>query len=314
MSKKLLAVVSAAALALTAFVAVPAMAVDGAYSVAVTTSISGTGADSTTNAILVNVPTGDVLRASATTADTTALTVTVATTTSTGAVSVSSTGGVKLVTTTQLADVLSTSATGTQTLSLPAAGYSLVFHAYSTSTTGGTLTVSNGGNSTTLYVKGVSANGYKMTVSGPAFASTGVIYSFTAVVKDMFGNPTTGLLAANFVATGLGAFVASPTVTSSESSATPGTYTVSIAGANTANTGAGLLSVVLTTKIYAEVEAFGDRVSTGTISVNSADPSVTIAALTAQVAAITADYNALATRWNKKVDSKRKVFKKVALK
>jgi hypothetical protein len=48
--------------------------------------------------------------------------------------------------------------------------------------------------------------------------------------------------------------------------------------------------------------------------VNNTNPVTALAALTAQVAALTADYNALATRWNKKVDSGRKVFKKVALK
>jgi hypothetical protein len=79
-------------------------------------------------------------------------------------------------------------------------------------------------------------------------------------------------------------------------------------------TGAGLLSVVLTTAVYTAVTAFGDPVLTATLSVNSADPAVQITALQAQVAALTADYNALATRWNKKVDSKRRVFNKVPLK
>ena len=317
MSKKLIAVASAAALALTAFVAVPSMAAAGDYSVTVTTKIAGTGADATTNAITVNVPTGDVIRASATTTDTTALTITVATTTATGSVTATSTGGIKLLTAAELAATTTTSKTGAQTLSMAAASHSAVFHAYTTSTTGGTLTVSNGGNTTTLYVKGVSANGYNIALSGPSIASKGVAYSFTAVVKDMFGNPTTGLLAGNFVSTGLGAFAASPTETVTESTATPGTYTIKLLAADAAGTGAGLLSVVLTTKVYTEVDAFGDLVDTATISVNSSDPATTISALqaqvtalTTQVAALTSDYNALAKKWNKG----KKKSKRVALK
>jgi hypothetical protein len=317
MSKKLIAVASAAALALTAFVAVPSMAAAGDYSVTVTTKIAGTGADATTNAITVNVPTGDVIRASATTTDTTALTITVATTTATGSVTASSTGGIKLLTAAELAASTTTSKSGAQTLSMAAASNSAVFYAFTTSTTGGTLTVSNGGNTTTLYVKGVSANGYNLTISGPSIASKGVAYSFTAVVKDMFGNPTTGLLAANFVSTGLGAFAASPTETVTESTATPGTYTIKLAAADAAATGAGLLSVVLTTKIYTEVEAFGDLGSTATLAVNSTDPAVSIAALqtqvtalTGQVATLTSDYNKLATKYNKLVKKSKRVAKK----
>ena len=326
MSKKLIAVASATALALTAFVAVPSMAANGDYSVTVTTKIAGTGADATTNAITLNVPTGDVIRASATTTDTTALTITVATTTATGAVSATSTGGVKLLTQAQLdATTTTTSATGAQSLSMAAAAYSAVFYATTTSTTGGTIVVSNGGNTTTLYVKGVSANGYNIALSGPTIASKGVIYSFTAVVKDMFGNPTTGLVAANFVSTGLGAFADAPTETVTESTATPGTYTIKLAAADTDATGAGLLSVVLTTKVYGAVAAFGDLVDTATLSVNSSDPATQITALQAQVTALTVQlaesrskaksvtkkkYNTLARKWNSAFPSQKVALKK----
>lgn len=317
MSKKLIAIASAAALALTAFVAVPSMAATGDYGVAITTKIAGTGADATTNAITVNVPTGDVIRASATTTDTTALTITVATTTATGAVTASSTGGIKLLTAAELAAATTTSKSGLQTLSMAAAANSAVFHAFTTSTTGGTIVISNGGNTTTLYVKGVSASGYKMVLSGPSIASKGVAYSFTAVVTDMFGNPTTGLLAANFVSAGLGAFATAPTETVTEST-TKGTYTIKLAAADAAATGSGLLSVVLTTLVYAEnLVAFGDIGTTATISVNSSDPASSIAALQAQVtagavqnAALTADFNALATKYNKLVKKSKRVAKK----
>jgi hypothetical protein len=49
-------------------------------------------------------------------------------------------------------------------------------------------------------------------------------------------------------------------------------------------------------------------------SISNADLALQVTLLTAQVVALTADYNALATRWNKKVDSKRRVFNKVPLK
>jgi hypothetical protein len=313
MSKKLIAVASAAALALSALAA-PALGAPvsaGSFAVQISTKVAGSGADATTNAITVNVPTEDVIRADAATTDTTAVTFGVDTTTATGAVSVSSTGGIKLLTATQLADVLTDSTSGTQTLSLAAVSSEAEFYAFTTSTTAGTVTISNGGNTAVYYVKGVSAKGYKMTVSGPSVASNGVAYEFTAVVSDMFGNPTTGLASANFVATGLGAFTAAPAVTRTET-ATKGTYKLKLGTGDVASSGAGLLSVVLTTAIYAEAEAsFGKRVSTATLSVNSSDPSVTIAALTASVAALTADYNALAVKFNKKV---KKAKNKVALK
>jgi hypothetical protein len=286
------------------------MAAAGDYSVTISTKVAGTGADATTNAITVNVPTEDVIRASATTSATTALTVTVATTTATGSVTASSTGGVKLLTADQLADAATGSTSGSQSLSMAAASSSAVFYAYTTSTTGGTLTVSNGGNTSTYYVKGVSAKGYTISVSGPSIASKGAVYSFTAVVKDMFGNPTTGLASANFVATGLGAFAATPTETATET-ATKGTYTIKLAAADAANTGAGLLSVVLTTAVYDEVAAsFGDRVTTATLAVNSSDPAATITALQAQVTALTADYNNLAKKYNKLVKKSKRVATK----
>jgi hypothetical protein len=125
------------------------------------------------------------------------------------------------------------------------------------------------------------------------------------------------LVAANFVSTGLGAFAAAPTETVTESTATKGTYTIKLAAADAAATGAGLLSVVLTTKVYDEVDAFGDLGATATLSVNSSDPAVSIAALNAQVTALTgqvgtltSDYNSLATKYNKLVKKSKRVAKK----
>ena len=79
------------------------------------------------------------------------------------------------------------------------------------------------------------------------------------------------------------------------------------------------------TKFYAEVDAFGDLVSTGTIAVNSSDPATTFTGLTAQVTALTAQlavsrliensvtqkkYNTLVRKWNAAFPSNKVALKK----
>ena len=317
MSKKLIAVASAAALALTALVAAPSMAADGDFSVTVTTSVSGTGADATTNAMLINVPTSNVIRTTGGTTGTSAITFTVAATTSTGAVTATSTGGVKLMTPTTLALATTTSATGSQSLSVAAVGYAAVIHATNTSTTAGTVTISNGGNTVTYYVAGKTTKGYTITATGGSNASTGVDYVVSINVKDMFGNPVKGLADTAFTAAGIGAFAASPTVNSTqlvESATVAGLYTYTVLGAEVTTSGSGIVAITLAgTSADTQVTAFGTRSLTANVLVNASSPATTIAALQAQVAALQAQLDAsrpkadsvTKKRWNKLVRAHR---------
>jgi hypothetical protein len=313
MSKKLIAVAAAAALALTALVATPASA--GAFAVTVDGSTAGDGIAATT-AYTVPVPSTDVIRyvdGGAASAQT-ALELDVEVTATGGTASFSATGGVRLLNATQLADADTDSKTGTTTLSVTAAATEALAYAYNTSTTAGTVVVTNGGNSKTIHIKGISAKAYKVTASGPTFASKGVDYEATIVVADMFGNPTTGLTSSSFTITGLGAF-ASNITEDIEETTTKGTYTQTVAAAEVSATGTGLLQITTVAgDSYADDSDFADLSIIATISVNSSAPATTISALQAQVAALTADYNALAAKWNKRVASKKAPKKAVTIK
>ena len=155
MSKKLIAVAAAAALALTALVA-PANAANSTLEVTVpafteaqygdadAVTVVGTGLTSTA-AWEVAVPSQDVIRSTSTAARS-ALGLLVKTRSDNAAVAVTSTGSVKLLTAAQLAASTTTSATGTQSLSLTANDSGVAtFFAYSTSTTAGSITVTEAG-------------------------------------------------------------------------------------------------------------------------------------------------------------------------
>ena len=315
MSKKLIAVAAAAALALTALVATPASA--GAFAVTVDGSTAGDGIAATT-AYTVPVPSTDVIRyvdGGAASAQT-AIELDVEVTATGGTASFTATGGVRLLNATQLADAETDSKTGTTSLSVTAAATEALAYAYNTSTTAGTVVVTNGGNSKTIHIKGISAKAYKVTASGPTFASKGVDYEATVVVADMFGNPTTALSDSSFTVTGLGAFTTNITETGNiEETTTKGTYTITVPAAEVSATGTGLLQITTVAgDSYADDSDFADLSIIATVSVNSSAPATTISALQAQVAALTADYNALAAKWNKRVASKKAPKKAVTLK
>ena len=109
MSKKLIAVASAAALALSALVAAPATAVGpfavdyaGYYDANTTTNTGATA----TLALQTNVPSADVLRLGTSTSATTGTLIRLDITTpgATDAITVTTTGGVKAISATQFAD------------------------------------------------------------------------------------------------------------------------------------------------------------------------------------------------------------------
>jgi hypothetical protein len=325
MSKKLIAVATAAALALSALFAAPATAV-GAFDVVETGSIST--ANGTTGDLehTTNVPSQDVLRYDAifTTSSTGTLVRYDITTPLAGAAVTVATagGGAKLISKAQF-DVLSTltSASGTTTLSLTSdTSGDAHFYAYTTSTSDSTITVSSAGASKVIYIKGVTAKGYayklNFTASPLSAAPSGEI-TFTGTVTDMFGNLIT-LAAGDVIVDGIGGNLAAGAAqTEWAQNATTKVVTFKVATRSTV--GAAALSLKAHTTlgvsgVITKVTAFGDPVTTNFFSVNAVDLSAQVTALTAQVAALTADYNALAAKWNKRVASKTAPKKAVTLK
>jgi hypothetical protein len=313
MSKKLIAVAAAAALALTGLVAVPANSAGATLTLTPTGNASGDGLASTT-AWVVAVPSQDVLR-STTTASRSVLDVAVATIENNASVTVSASGGVKLLTAAQLAASTTTTATGTTSLSLTANDSGAVtFYAYNTSTSAGSFTVQEvkAGAvvaANTKWLKGSTAagNAYKLNAVVPTIGGLSSTVEFTATVVDMFGNAienahtiTPALLG------GDGTIAGNMTW-----NATKKIYEDSFVNRTTAGTIA--LSIPLTVSADT-VTAFGAKNVSSFTVLTATDLQAAITSLQAQVAALTADYNALVKKWNKRVDSRKAPKKKAALK
>ena len=315
MSKKLIAVASAAALALSALVAAPA---SGAAFAVTVTGGSGDAGISSSAAKTINVPASDSLtNAWSTEGNTTgtALRFVVATAAD-AAVSVTSTGGgAKILTNAQYTATgasAPTSATGATSLTATAAGESYTFWVTTTSTSTSTIVVSSAGSSSTLYVKGLAGLAYNVTATGPTFVQTSVAANVLVKATDIFGNAVS--VGGNQISiTYLGGVSQNTTATAYRTATSDAL--VKVQGTDVGGPGAMTVTIADDARrAQADIAGFPDRSFTTFLSVNNSNPVTSLAALTAQVAALTADYNALATRWNKKVDSGRKVFKKVALK
>jgi hypothetical protein len=315
MSKKLIAVASAAALALSALVASPAAAAPFSVGSLVGAN-SGDGATATAPA-KINVPSTDVFRFASDGASTTGTVVRfpVTATGSGVAITATATGSVKLLTATQFAASTSTVKTGTATLSLTSDGSSSAeFYAYNTSTTTGTVTITEGAASTVRYIQGVTqaANAYTMNFKAPTASSPGADIEFSGTVVDMFGNNVEGV---DFVAVGLGGnLTGSTSVDSPDYDAVSKVYSFEIANRDTAGNAAWSISLADSTKADEKKASFGSRVSNQFFTVNAADLSAVVTALQSQVAALTADYNALATKWNKRLALKKAPKKAATLK
>jgi hypothetical protein len=307
MSKKLIAVASAAALALSALVAIPAGAAAGAFAVSVTGNDGGTGISSTT-AYGVELATGDVLRTSDT-----LVTLTVTTTTNTAGVTVTAAGGAKVITKDDF-DALSASGkntkAGASSAATAAVGGSAVFYAYTTSTTASTLTVVQTGtqNSKVIYIEGTNPAPYNLTLkSAPSFVGVGQDVEIEYTVTDAFGNAMEDANA-DFVvaATKVGPVTLS---TPEEWDSVGKVYYETVTGTSPGGQASVALNLTAT-----KVSSLGTPKTSVFVTFGGGDLSVQVAALTAQVAALTADYNALAAKWNKRVASKTAPKKKTALK
>jgi hypothetical protein len=311
MSKKLIAVAAAAALALTGLVAVPANSTVGPFAVTVNGNSGGTGLNADA-AYTVKLPTQDVLRYNAT-VDTTTSTfrIEVQTPGTTDTVRVVSTGGVKVLTKTAFDALTSTtnnSKAGSQDVSLAAAGGSAEFILFTTSTTAASVTVSSGSNSSVFWVDGIDPAPYNVAVkNAPATVPTSVDTKVDFTVTDAFGNAIE--TTTNVAITKVG-----PVTLSNPAKLTwdtdRKTLTATITGSAAGNASVNVELSPAATKI----DAFGTpKTVFFTVAVGGTQAEV-ITALTAQVTALKADYNKLAARWNKRVADKKAPKKAVALK
>ena len=333
MSKKLIAVASAAALALSALVAMPSVATPGVsgvgpFDVVVsgneTTNQAVRNGGTSANALQVFVPSADVLRTSGylanaaafPTLSSTTLRVDIQTPGATDAITITATGGVEVITQAQFDAGTATTATGVQALSVAAAAGDATVYAYTTSTTAGTLVISAAGSSRTIHIQGLSpaSNMYKLAFTGPASAAISGTIAVTGTARDMFDNilrPVSGALAVTAIGGSLTA--GSATVSDYLVNATTGVITFTIASSTTAS---GIAVNVSPATGFAAnaVTAFPGRVVSSFFTVNAVNLAAQVTALEAQVATLKADYNALAERWNKRVASKKAPKKAVTLK
>ena len=307
MSKKLIAVAAAAALALTGLVAAPANSTVGAFTVTATATSGGTGLNADA-AFTVKLPTQDVLRNNATVGDTTTtFRIEVQTPGTTDTVRVVSTGGVKVLTSSGFSALTSTtnnSKAGAQDVSQAAAGGSAEFVLFTTSTTAASVTVSSGSNSSVIWVKGITPAPYNVVAkNAPSTVPTSVDTKVDFTVTDAFGNAIEETT--NVTISKLGNLTLSnPAKLTWDTDRK--TLTATITGSAAGNASVSVDLNPAATKI----DAFGTpKTVFFTVAVGGTQAEL-ITALTAQVTALTADYNSLAAKYNKLV----KKSKRVALK
>ena len=347
MSKKLIAIASAAALALTGLVVMPTVATavgPFAVSTSVSDTLSRAGAtadgSTATKELTILVPSQDVLRLNVDDlpADsTTGTLLRFKVTTPAGGATVTATaalGGAKLITQAQVDAGSLTTASGAASISVTSdTNGAVTFYAYTTSTADSTITVSSGSNSKVLWVKGVSGllNSYKLnfTASPVATAASGKI-TFTGTVTDMFGNVMSGVTSTSIRVNGIGGNLTT-NLTAGKFSQNSTTGVVSFEVTNRDTSGPAAINLIMTPALTAtegapvKVAAFGDPVGTQFFTVNAVDLSAQVTALTAQVAALQAQmadmrtkarsvtkkkYNTLARKWNAANPGARVALKK----
>jgi hypothetical protein len=289
-----IAAISAFALVATAIVSVPANAsvvaavTVGVTDVATTSKVATTPATPTvpsdnkvdladTVKFVVTVPTGTVVRASATDA--------------------------KLVTALDAVGAEVPASAGAASVEInTGSGTTATFYAFTTKTTAGSVVVTAGGSSSTYYLKGLAGPAYNLSVSVPTVAGLGSDVDFTATATDVFGNTVEN---ATITTTLLRGTVKTALTWNSTDKLYKGVITTPA----TAGAVAGLANISAT-----DVTGLAKAVKEVSFSIAAADLAAQVAILSAANAKLIADYNALAKKWNKRVASKTAPKKAAALK
>jgi hypothetical protein len=337
MSKKLIAIAAAAALALTGLVATTSASAlpvvkdeaAGLSYLSVTAEANRTGSGTSADPFTFPVPNAGTV---ATTSE--ALTFTVSSTLKSRPVTVTGAAGIKLLD--ELGNAtnkyIASSGKDSLTLTTTSSG-TLTFVAFPTTTSTGIVTVSITDASTPpvvdttqVYIKGTAGAAYAIkSVTAPTAVAPEGKGTFVAVLVDAFGNPAiaaTDTLSVTVVGGGTSSFASEA---GTDKKAAYSTTTLRTAGILTAGAIAGQIAVAMSldtaAATVAQIAAFGTPVAsyftvltTASVSAQVIALTAQVAALTATVAALTADYNRLATRFNKRYDLQKAPVKKVALK
>jgi hypothetical protein len=307
MSKKLIAVASAAALALTALVGVaPASATTPTIA---ETATGSTGSGTAAAPYVVDVPSAGKIQVAT---DNTAISILADSLAIGDVVTFTSTGAVKMLETEVTAASKNFNAT---TLGKSSFTYTktnttaVTIYAYTTSTTVGTVVASiarTGGTtiSETFYIEGLAGVKYKVAsvVGMPTSLSNTATATVSFQVTDAFDNVIEND-AANISTGNTRSNVGAPTW-----NATKKVYEVVVTSPSSSAFVASLDIGAAT------IDGFSSPTDSFAGVINNSVTVSQITVLTAQVTSLTADYNALAAKWNKRVAAKTAPKKKVALK
>ena len=337
MSKKLIAVAAAAALALTGL-ALPANA-----AVAPTIVVADSKSDTTSDAAKVSTTPATVdanitntlthtAETNTTTRTAAKFTVTIPSATAQN-IAVTSAGGVKLVTSLLEADGTTAvkPSAGTTTLagSDSTATNDFVFYAFTTSTTEGTVAITSEGNTSTYYVEALPGAAYNITdvvlptsvTQGNAEGSADVD-KLTFKITDVWGNPLStvvkGSSAGDVAIEMLGASVP----TAFTYSTTRKVYDAEIVSATTTGVSINItlpsVASYVAAGLPAPVKSFFGTVTAGSLAATNAALTTQVAALQAQIATMRSKarsvtkkkYNTLARKWNRANPTDRVALKK----
>jgi hypothetical protein len=271
-----------------------ALAIVGVSTVAHATPLAVTVAgvaNTTTSAApkTVAVPVSNVIDSSNTVA--------LAATADTGTVVNYVASGVKLVSAlnTTLAPVSSTS--GVSSLSVTSQGTAVTVYAYTTSTTVGSVTITNGAYSTIVYIQGTAGVAANVAVSVPASAAVNTAPTISVSATDVFGNPVASeaisvtLVGATFSDASITKTLTTSAVTSA-AGVTPVTVLGSATGTLSAVT-AGTVTILATdSSIAATSVGLPTAVKSAIATFSVSDLSGQVSALNAQIASLNAQLSA----------------------
>ena len=338
MSKKLIAVASAAALALAGLVGIaPANATVGVVFNKVTAINTDTSALTTTaqtapltaaTALSAIVPDQNALYYDETATtntlkrDRALVQVVVTTPANNTTVTATGTGAIRFI------DVETTSvnkynaASGKTTHTVTPTGSAVsTFYVYSTSTATETFTISYSGFSSTYYFKGTVGLDYNVSVVAPSFIAQSSTADVLITVTDVFGNAKEN---DSDTATAIGTPTVSPSTAVSAAASAWDATKLAYKAVLTATADGGQFSLSVS---VAATNVTGLPVAKNTFfaALNAANPNTAVNALTAQVAALQAQladmrtkarsvtkkkYNTLARKWNAANPGARVALKK----
>jgi hypothetical protein len=313
MSKKLIAVASAAALALTALVGVApanATAASIAYDPA-------TGTGTSIDPYVVQVPEDNTLVAGDNALE---IAITNLAVGDTATVSISGTAKVVDDQVTVATSLLKVNTLGSSSLSTTlTSGTTADFYVYGTSTAAAsTITISitetDGGtkstSTVTKYFKpSIGAAHFVTNANVPATMTAGTATEVSFNITDVFGNVLdTATIASAVLAT------AGPTVSDSGIASWDTVRKIHVGKITAASSTSPFVVTLDGGSEPTNVGLGASNLDDTRAVVNSTGVAAQVTALTAQVTALTADYNALAKKWNARVASKTAPKKKVVLK